>query len=320
MTNSCKCTQTTTQQYSGPKLSFDATDFPPVPRGQQLGTWGNTTDNRRIYHTFVFDVPQGCTVVGGHLQVSVARESNANNDSFHIVSNQGGTSHYGEAIWQGSAAQQRLIDVDLSAIGLLGAGQLSFLVQDDTTVLNAELALELCCSCEAALERVDEELAATTADHVNGLVKCGHEAPTMPGESACRPLEVPAVEPTYHVTWGDSDDECIESCETLHLVICNPYDNVTLCDVTVPRIHIVDESGEPVPTLPDGTPLVHAIPVGPFCFGDIGPCSCVSRAFVLRHLGEETDRKYQIVIDDICFSTTFCHRDDACFEFAICAD
>ncbi|MEI9853027.1 MAG: hypothetical protein WDN24_21700 [Sphingomonas sp.] len=48
--------------------------------------------------------------------------------------------------------------------------------------------------------------------------------------------------------------------------------------------------GGEVPGLPDGTPSVQVVPLGPVCFGDIPPCrdetpGCVSREFVVRTRG-----------------------------------
>ena len=81
----------------------------------------------------------------------------------------------------------------------------------------------------------------------------------------------------------------------------------------------MDAAGNPVATLPDGTPSVELTPIGPYCFGNIASCSCVSREFVLRNRGAMAG-EYHIRATGICYDVNLHFDDEACFKFDICAD
>ncbi len=146
------------------------------------------------------------------------------------------------------------------------------------------------------------------------------------GECECRPLEVPNVKPNFCVTWGDSDCDCFETndCEVVCITACNCYSNITFEDLTLGPINVLDEFGNPVPLLPDGTPSVMAIPFGPVCFGDLGPCkpnqqSCKSRQIVIKTFGAKPG-KYQLSFGTVCYKVCYNHSAKACFEFELCKD
>ncbi|MEY2894113.1 MAG: hypothetical protein RJA98_4021, partial [Pseudomonadota bacterium] len=177
--------------------------------------------------------------------------------------------------------------------------------------------------CDVMAEEVNTVLAASAASQANALPTCQSDATQgqFPGVDVCSPLEIGKIRPTVHITWGDSDCDCIESDDTevMCLSICNPYSNVTLQHVEVIRMSVTDLAGNPVPLLPDGTPSTTLVPLGPTCFDDIPPCSCVTRQFTLRNRGARFGR-YRIVLEGICFDVNIHVDTRACFTFAICKD
>ena len=140
----------------------------------------------------------------------------------------------------------------------------------------------------------------------------------------CKEVKIPDIKPCISISWGDSDCDSIETddFEKLCITVCNCYSNVTFCDFNIFQIEVTDCHGCPVALLPDGTPSVDVVPVGPFCFGDIKPCSegeasCVSREFVLNTCGA-IKGKYQIKLDAICFEVKYTYSEEACFKFDLC--
>jgi len=144
--------------------------------------------------------------------------------------------------------------------------------------------------------------------------------------SECKAVELPNVEPCVSIAWGDSDCDCFETddVETAIVTICNCYSNVSFANVHVSYFNVTMFDGTPVPLLPDGTPSVSIHPVGPICFGDIGPCrpgenNCVSREIVIRTRGAKSG-KYKIVLTGICYEIVIPQLHDECFVLTLCAD
>lgn len=153
------------------------------------------------------------------------------------------------------------------------------------------------------------------ASPATGVGPAGTQAPL------CRPLEIPPIRPRVSIRWGNSRCDCIEGDDTeiMHLTICNPYSNVTLSNVVVHQLIVVGPSGQPVPKLPDGSPAIQLVPVGPYCFDDIRPCACVTREFVLRLRGAPGG-PYRILVRGICFDACFHADQEECFRFEVCKD
>lgn len=142
----------------------------------------------------------------------------------------------------------------------------------------------------------------------------------------CKEIKVPDIGPCVSISWGDSVCDCIETddVEVLCITLCNCYSNVTFDNVVVGTIVVTDSAGNVVATLPDGTPSIQAIPIGPICFGGIGPCkggeaNCVSREIVLRMRGAKGGG-YQIHLRPICYDVTFHYQKEECFLMPICQD
>jgi hypothetical protein len=162
-----------------------------------------------------------------------------------------------------------------------------------------------------------EELLASHELH-NSMLTCKGEAP---GDPRCEPLDIPLLQPQVYIRWGDSKCDCIEGDDTevMHLTVCNPYRNFTLSNLVVSQLIVVDGNGNPVPNLPNGDPSVELVPIGPYCFDDIAPCTCVTREFVLWLRGAPGGT-YHIEVKGICFDACFHGDADACFQFEVCKD
>ena len=139
--------------------------------------------------------------------------------------------------------------------------------------------------------------------------------------SKCSEAEIPSFTPVINIKWGDSECDCIESNDTevMCLTVCNYYSNVTFTGFTIHSLQVCDENGNPVPLLPDGNPSVELVPRGPYCFGDIAPCSCISREFIILNKGAKAG-KYKIKVQGICYDVCLNFADEDCFEFEICKD
>lgn len=176
--------------------------------------------------------------------------------------------------------------------------------------------------CETALDEINKFLSDDEQRKVNAMTTCGATTSARPDPSCGAPLLLTEASPTIHVTFGDSACDCLESDDTevALVTICNPHPNVALTDVTIPSLTVVQSDGSPVPTLPSGSASVEVLPIGPFCFGDIEPCSCVSRQFVLRNRGADPTLKYEIRMSEICYTLSYCRSTSACFQFEICED
>jgi hypothetical protein len=143
----------------------------------------------------------------------------------------------------------------------------------------------------------------------------------------CEPAPFPDIRPCITVKWGDSDCDCLETddVEVLCITICNCYSNVSLAGVTIGQIVVTDLNGNPVPTLPDGTPSIQVIPTGPICFGDIGPCTdkahppCVSRELAFYTRGAAAN-DYRLFFHGICFQVCHEYQAEQCFTVKLCRD
>jgi hypothetical protein len=144
--------------------------------------------------------------------------------------------------------------------------------------------------------------------------------------SECRELKLPDIKPCLSISWGNSECDCIETDDTeiAYISACNCYSNITLANLHISYLVVTNEDGSPVPTLPDGTPSVQVVPLGPICFGDIPPCregenNCVTRQVVLRSRGAKGGR-YRIQLVGICFEVCIGRLHNDCFVIDLCQD
>ena len=145
-------------------------------------------------------------------------------------------------------------------------------------------------------------------------------------DAGCAVVDWPDIKPCIDIRWGQSDCDGIESDdhEVLCLSICNCYENVTFSDVKIGYLWLTDENGEAPPALPDGTPSGRIYPLGPICFGDIGPCvdgepTCVHREAIVVLRGVKPG-KYNVSVGGLCFDikrSVFVEK--TTFEMIVCA-
>jgi hypothetical protein len=169
--------------------------------------------------------------------------------------------------------------------------------------------------CAELADQVNQQLAQVPK--VNTLRPCDKEQPIE--KPPCRPIEMPRIAPWTSIRWGDSKCDCIEGDDTevMNVTVCNPYSNLTLSNLTIQQIVVVDSNGNPPALLPDGSPSVQLVPIGPYCFGDLAPCTCITRQFVLRLRGA-VPGPYRILLRGICFDACFHGDEDDCFVFEVC--
>jgi hypothetical protein len=137
----------------------------------------------------------------------------------------------------------------------------------------------------------------------------------------CQPLQLPPIRPLVFVLWGDSACDCVEGDDTeiMSIVVCNPYTNLVMSHFTINRVVVVNADGSAVPTLPDGSPAIQLVPLGPYCFDDIAPCTCIWRQFSLRLRGAKPGA-YRILLQGICFEACIHQLQEECVTFQVCKD
>lgn len=187
--------------------------------------------------------------------------------------------------------------------------------------------------CNRIVDAVNNYLRDQCRRKVNRLRHCSDQeeqrcpCTDLEGrEGRCLEAPVPELEPCISLSWGDSKCDCMETddVEVLCITVCNCYSNVTFRNLSIGFLWVTDAAGNPVPTLPNGTPSVEIHPLGPICFGDIGPCrdgrgTCVSREVVLRTRGAQPG-DYRIVVGAVCFSVTHDYSVNDCFTLTLCRD
>ena len=169
-----------------------------------------------------------------------------------------------------------------------------------------------------------KEQKLNTLEHCNG--KDQSCSCIGPDGGKCKQVRLPSFEPCVSIAWGDSDCDCFETddVEVAMISICNCYSNITFSDVRISYLYVTMADGSPVPLMPDGTPSVQVIPVGPICFGDVGPCieggnNCVSREIVIRTRGAKSG-KYRINVVGICYEVVLKQLHNTCLELELCKD
>lgn len=189
-----------------------------------------------------------------------------------------------------------------------------------------------CRTCGDIKKAQDDYLSKKCSSKVNLLPRTNCHCPdSKPDHGDCRcdckTAKLPDITPCISVSWGDSKCDCMETddVEVLCVTVCNCYSNITFDDLSIGRIRVTDMAGNPVPTLPDGTPSVQVIPSGPICFGDIGPCKganqpgCVSRELVLYTRGA-VGKDYKLSFEGVCFTVTHKYQAEQCFIVKLCQD
>lgn len=130
-------------------------DFPAsVHAGLAGAVWNQTATNKHFAHTFRFPALTGncCLIAKGTLTVTIQAlnsggqgSSAANNDAVNVYSN--GALIGQQQPWLNTgvtAGTTATVTIPIPATAL-ATGMVSFLVQDDSAVQSAQLAIEGCC-------------------------------------------------------------------------------------------------------------------------------------------------------------------------------
>jgi len=137
----------------------------------------------------------------------------------------------------------------------------------------------------------------------------------------CIEIEKPTYQPRISIKWGNRPADCLslQHCETFCITVCNPYSNVGFCNFSIASIQIMNNNGRPLPIEEKeiAESRIEAIPRGVYCFGDIDPCSCVSREFIIKNNNAKPG-KYKIQITGICYDVLWAYSQERCFELEIC--
>lgn len=218
------------------------------------------------------------------------------------------------------------------AIGSTALGSIKAGARPDGSISGANNDYRIACrGCAEIGAEQSHEVDARCRGKANLLPRlschCPDAVPTA-GDCRCRcvPLALPKIEPCISVAWGDSPCDCMETddVEVVCVAVHNCYSNVTFHDLTIGRVRVTDMAGDPVPTLPDGTPSVQVVPSGPICFGDVGPCGLrgsgvVSRELVLYTRGA-VGKDYRLSFEGVCFSVSHDFQSEQCFVLTLCRD
>jgi len=107
--------------------------------------------------------------------------------------------------------------------------------------------------------------------------------------SGAKAVPIPEIQPCFEIYCRGKLCDRIKTpaAEILCITARNPYTNMTLKHLRIIRFVVTDAEGNPVPTLPDGTPTVAIIPSAGIYFGDLPPStptvtSAVTREVTLR--------------------------------------
>lgn len=179
--------------------------------------------------------------------------------------------------------------------------------------------------CEAILANVEDIIAERCDALVNKLEHCDDTNDCDCSDNIeCKSLKVPAIKPCISIRWGDSDCDGLETddFEVMCISVCNCYSNLNFKNFSIMMLEVVDQNGDPVQTLPDGSPSVQIYPIGPHCFGDIPPCggeepNCVTREFVVKTCGA-VEGDYEIRLSGICFDVSAHINTSDCLKLTLC--
>lgn len=172
-------------------------------------------------------------------------------------------------------------------------------------------------NCERIASEVDEIIKSKFDELREPLPYCEER------ESVgwCEPADLPELKPVVSIIWGRSGCDDIEGndVEPILISVGNPYSNVTFCDVKIHKITVVNADGSDIAVLPDGSPSVEIMPIGPYCFGNIEGCDYTAREAVVRTRGAASG-DYHIRVDGICYEICIHGDMSECFVMNICED
>ena len=182
-----------------------------------------------------------------------------------------------------------------------------------------------CESCEEIRQEVNDSLDDRCGEMAHQLELCSEPSANDSNVSGeCKQIvDLDEVSPQISIHWGDSANDCLETddFEVMCIRVCNPYSDFSFNNFRIEMLQVVDEQGDSVAALPDGTPSVQLVPMGPYYFGDIPPCdsdeaNCISREFTVKTLGAAAGN-YQIALTGICFNLCAHKKENSCMKLTL---
>ncbi len=158
-------------------------------------------------------------------------------------------------------------------------------------------SLTTCCGpCEEGQETYSEELKSSALKKqfiIQGEENQNKKIKAPYTEKMCSFIDLPNIEPSFYLHWGDSRRDNIETHddEVLYITACNPYNNLSFKNLTILEARIVFNVG----TLSNGEKEISLVPDKLICFDDLNGCSCSSREFTLLTRGAKP-QEYTIEI------------------------
>ncbi len=177
-------------------------------------------------------------------------------------------------------------------------------------------------TCEEVEEKVEAALQDRCETKTSELKACiAAEQCDCDPVNECTSVVVPEVEPCVNIKWEENSCGGIGSNDykVMCISVTNCYDNVVFEGFKIGCIEVLDEEGNPIATHPDGTSPIEAIPIGPHCFGNIAPCSTVSREFSVKTTMAGEGR-YQVKLVGVCYHVSFDYIKERCFKLKVCND
>lgn len=143
-----------------------------------------------------------------------------------------------------------------------------------------------CTEKQAAAKAELNAIVGEKFFHLAGGEDC-QAYPDSENMPACKSAEVPQLKPCFYLHFGDGESDHIETgdFEIAVLSVCNPFDNAVFRNIVISNIEVVDDKGNPVATLPNGTPSIRLIPSKLIRFSEVAPCSCEHMQIVLKTCG-----------------------------------
>ena len=177
--------------------------------------------------------------------------------------------------------------------------------------------------CDNLISDVEVQNFDRSSDNYRHMASCASKARYGRGPSLdnCITPKIHHLKPQIHIGWGAGASDRIESedIEKLTITVCNRYQGVTYCDFKFASIEVLKSDGSSVDILPNGRAAIEVTPIGPYHFGDIAPCSCKSREFILQ-TNMALAAEYQLKIHGLCFDAKIHKEVEVCFKFEVSPD
>lgn len=179
-------------------------------------------------------------------------------------------------------------------------------------------------NCEEIAAAVNSGLIDQCQSFVNEMPNCNddHSCDCDTSDTDdCKAVEKPEISPCIKIKWGQTENSCLSGCGsyTMCITVCNCYSNIAFKNFAIGLLEVVGADGEPIEISENGKSALQIVPRGPYSFGTIEACSCISREFTLNVKCPKPG-KYKVKMDGICYDVCFHYDSSDCFHFDICPE